>query len=276
MFCTQCGTEVDAGKNFCKNCGARVGRGAIAPAETVGPSVSTGSGDQMTRKAADSTGGIRGDARGPAPLKEGTSSRTILFVAGVLLLLLAGGGAYFMTGSSKPPIEPVLAPAPPAQEPVASKAAESQPLPSFQESSDISAGGESPSAALPKFDPEPEPPLDKPKPAAVESARKSSPDALPPSSRSQAQKTGQDAARGRPATVPTSRGGANPGTYETVRSTPVHEDPSASSRVVANIPAGVRVNVVSSSGDWLEIHSRRGNPPGFIRRGDATSVDSSN
>jgi hypothetical protein len=44
---------------------------------------------------------------------------------------------------------------------------------------------------------------------------------------------------------------------------------------VANIPGGVRVNVVSASGDWLEVHSRRGNPPGFIRRDDAQFIESS-
>jgi hypothetical protein len=43
--------------------------------------------------------------------------------------------------------------------------------------------------------------------------------------------------------------------------------------VVANIPAGTRVDVVNSKGDWLEVHSRRGNPPGFIKRQDAKFLE---
>jgi hypothetical protein len=33
------------------------------------------------------------------------------------------------------------------------------------------------------------------------------------------------------------------------------------------------LDVVSAKGEWLEVHSRRGNPPGFIRREDAALVD---
>jgi uncharacterized protein YgiM (DUF1202 family) len=61
-----------------------------------------------------------------------------------------------------------------------------------------------------------------------------------------------------------------------MRTTTVYEDPSASSKVLASIPAGTRVTVVGSNGEWLEVHSRRGNPPGFIRRGDTTFVEKSN
>jgi len=31
--------------------------------------------------------------------------------------------------------------------------------------------------------------------------------------------------------------------------------------------------VVNSKGEWLEVHSRRGNPPGFIRRQDAKFLE---
>lgn len=265
MFCAQCGTEVDADANFCKNCGARVAR-SVGPAETVAPPASSVIAGENTPRAADSAGATTRKARHDAPFKEGASSRTLMIVVGVLVLVLVGAGAYFITGSFKP-AEPVLPPSSPAQEPLASKAPASDPSPSFPVSKEPRAEAEDP-AALPKFDSGPEPRVEKPRPA---------PDALPPPSRSQPQRPTQDPGRGsRPAPVLASRGGANPGTYETVRSTPVHEDPSPSSRVVANIPAGVRVNVVSSSGDWLEVHSRRGNPPGFIRRGDAVVVESSN
>jgi hypothetical protein len=57
--------------------------------------------------------------------------------------------------------------------------------------------------------------------------------------------------------------------YETVRSTFVFAEPSASSRKVGNISNGTQVQVVGSTGDWLEVRSRVGRPPGFIRRDDA-------
>jgi hypothetical protein len=57
--------------------------------------------------------------------------------------------------------------------------------------------------------------------------------------------------------------------YETVRNTAVFEEPSASSRKVATIPNGSKVRVVGSAGDWLEVRSKQGRPPGFIRRDDA-------
>jgi len=57
--------------------------------------------------------------------------------------------------------------------------------------------------------------------------------------------------------------------YETVRSTFVFAEPSASSRKVGNISNGTQVKVVGSTDDWLEVRSRVGRPPGFIRRDDA-------
>jgi membrane protein implicated in regulation of membrane protease activity len=60
-----------------------------------------------------------------------------------------------------------------------------------------------------------------------------------------------------------------PRLYQTVRSTSVFEEPSASSRKVGSIPNGTRVRVVGSTGDWLEVRSKQGRPPGFIQRDDA-------
>jgi TolA-binding protein len=57
--------------------------------------------------------------------------------------------------------------------------------------------------------------------------------------------------------------------YQTVRSTSLFEEPSASSRKVGSIANGTRVRVVGSTDDWLEVRSKQGRPPGFIRRGDA-------
>ena len=57
--------------------------------------------------------------------------------------------------------------------------------------------------------------------------------------------------------------------YQTVRSTTVFEGPTASSQKVGSIPDGTKVRVVGSTGDWLEVRSKQGRPPGFIRQDDA-------
>ena len=65
---------------------------------------------------------------------------------------------------------------------------------------------------------------------------------------------------------------AEPGVYETTRETSVYENPSSASRVVSQISRGTRINVVSSSGDWLEVRSKHGNPPGYVRSDDARLI----
>lgn len=62
------------------------------------------------------------------------------------------------------------------------------------------------------------------------------------------------------------------GPYETIRATAVHEDPSSTSRVISQISGGTKINVVSSAGGWLEVRSRRGNPPGYVRAEDARPI----
>jgi len=64
-----------------------------------------------------------------------------------------------------------------------------------------------------------------------------------------------------------------PGVYETTQATSVYENPSSSARVVSQIDRGTRINVVSSTGDWLEVRSNRGNPPGFVRSDDARPLN---
>ena len=66
------------------------------------------------------------------------------------------------------------------------------------------------------------------------------------------------------------------GIYETTRPTSVHEDPSPSSRVISQIERGTRINVVGSNGGWLEVRSRRGNPPGYVRSDDARPSGAAN
>ena len=60
------------------------------------------------------------------------------------------------------------------------------------------------------------------------------------------------------------------GSYTVTRSTSVFEEASSGSRKITTIPKGTKVNVVRSVGDWLEVRSKHGNPPGYIRREDAT------
>ncbi len=76
--------------------------------------------------------------------------------------------------------------------------------------------------------------------------------------------------------VATARRAAEAGLYETIRATSVYEDPSGSSRVLSQIPLGTRVNVVRSVGEWLEVRSKQGNPPGFIRLDDAKFIARAN
>jgi hypothetical protein len=66
------------------------------------------------------------------------------------------------------------------------------------------------------------------------------------------------------------------GIYETTRPTAVHEDPSPSSRVISQIERGTRINVVGNNGGWLEVRSRRGNPPGYVRADDARPSGAAN
>ena len=69
---------------------------------------------------------------------------------------------------------------------------------------------------------------------------------------------------------------AEPGVYETVRATSLYENASSASRVVAQISGGTRINVVSSAGGWLEVRSKRGNPPGYVRSDDARLIGGAN
>lgn len=72
------------------------------------------------------------------------------------------------------------------------------------------------------------------------------------------------------------RAAAESGVYQTTRSASVYEEPSGSARVVMQIARGTQVTVVRSTGDWLEIRSKHGNPPGFIRADDVSLISRSN
>lgn len=59
------------------------------------------------------------------------------------------------------------------------------------------------------------------------------------------------------------------GQYEILNPTTVYSKPREQSPTVASISAGVKVNVVELHGDWLEIRSKYGRPPGFIKKDSA-------
>jgi uncharacterized membrane-anchored protein YhcB (DUF1043 family) len=65
---------------------------------------------------------------------------------------------------------------------------------------------------------------------------------------------------------------AAPGVYETTRATSVYAEPSSAARVVSQIGGGTRINVASAAGGWLEVRSKRGNPPGYVRSDDARLI----
>ncbi|MGH7796092.1 MAG: hypothetical protein ACREQ2_14565 [Candidatus Binatia bacterium] len=64
------------------------------------------------------------------------------------------------------------------------------------------------------------------------------------------------------------------GSFQTVRPAQVYSGPSENSALIANIGPGIKLNVVDSSDGWLEIRSKHGRPPGFIRQEAAVRIGS--
>ena len=75
---------------------------------------------------------------------------------------------------------------------------------------------------------------------------------------------------------PLPRRAAEPGVYEVLRSTSVYEEPSSAARVLTRVERATQVTVVRSVGEWLEVRSKHGNPPGFIRADDAMFIGRAN
>ncbi len=63
------------------------------------------------------------------------------------------------------------------------------------------------------------------------------------------------------------------GAFKTTRPTQVYSGPSDNSPLIANIGPGMKINVVDSRDGWLEIRSKHGRPPGFIRQEAAVRSD---
>ena len=284
MFCTQCGIQLEQGSNFCRHCGTRVRQATDAvssnPVEEVQLTLTSSPAQAAARTSMTEVSPPGARRKPTSPVREGRSINTPMLIGlGIVLMIAAGAGVYFGTdllrqpASQAPaPMEQALRTAPPmtagqVEEPkIASATNDNNPALTTQ---------------APTTEPPPPGAMEAPKPPEeLLPTPAAKADAPASSRRSQAQPTAQDAPPAPRATKATSssasRRTANPGTYETVRTANVFEEPSASAKVVADIPSGTRVNVVSSKGDWLEVHSKRGNPPGFIRRGDATFIEKSN
>jgi hypothetical protein len=63
------------------------------------------------------------------------------------------------------------------------------------------------------------------------------------------------------------------GTFKTTRSTQIYSGPSENSALIASVGPGMKINVVSSHDGWLEIRSKHGRPPGFMRQEAAERIE---
>jgi hypothetical protein len=273
MVCSRCGAQVAPVDNFCRNCGVRLSQSAGI---TAADASSRTEREQPINTAASSSraksvpsGARRDAALPPAHERKGTHSTTIFF--GLVFLIAIAAGVYFGTDLLREPGKP--------DRPFGADAPGSL---SREESNRAGPVDNSPTSFAPSQSPEPSPsaPLESSNQGPnLASKPRPNTEASEPSPRKAPLQTDEQQSKGTarsakvPASAPTSRRASGAGAYETRDSTPLFESPSSSSRVVANIPAGTRVEVVSSKGDWLEVHSRRGNPPGFIRRQDAKFLE---
>lgn len=242
MFCTQCGTQVDEGTNFCKNCGARVRNApepvSPAPAEEVRPTLAS----TPTQTAPGARSGARSEessvARTQATVRQGRGINNAMIIGAALVLIVgAGVGVYFSTDLFRQTAK---------QQPVPAEQARIAPRAPAGTVEEPKVAGETNDSNLASTGPESVPQ------APVEASK-----SAPPSPSA-------------------SRRTASAGIYEILRTTKVFAEPSGSSRTVASIPQGTRVTVVGDNGEWLEVQSKSGNPPGFIRRADASFAEKSN
>lgn len=274
MFCMQCRKQIDQEMNFCPNCGARI-------AKATQPSF-----DRTTLELEQPPSPIEMDTRTQfisapnymdetqavrlPPSESGRGFKQIVIVAAAIVILAGAVGIYFGTDLLREiPKQEITAvtqsPAVP-EVPATSSPGDESKTPSETKESDLW------SPAQPAL-PEAQPPMQaEPAKPAPESKPKATIPTESPTPPQRAQRE-RDAARPPLSSSPSqARLPGNPGTYETIRSTDLFAEPSLSSKVVSSIDSGIRVNVVGANGEWLEVRSRFGNPPGFIRRGDTKAV----
>ncbi|MGH7826937.1 MAG: hypothetical protein ACREQ7_17420 [Candidatus Binatia bacterium] len=63
------------------------------------------------------------------------------------------------------------------------------------------------------------------------------------------------------------------GAFKITRPTQVYSRPSETSPLIAKLGPGMKINVVGSRDGWLEIRSKHGRPPGFVRHEAAVRID---
>lgn len=56
------------------------------------------------------------------------------------------------------------------------------------------------------------------------------------------------------------------GPYRTLDEVDLREGPGTKHRIIAKLPAGIKVNVVRADGDWLRVESKKGNRPGYLEK----------
>ncbi|MGH7845189.1 MAG: zinc-ribbon domain-containing protein [Candidatus Binatia bacterium] len=283
MFCTQCGTKIDEGKKFCRNCGAKTTREAEAvppgPGAEPDPPLAAGAIETPTgsRPAPVYDPVTRPLPVAPAGAGRGINKLGVIAAAGIAVIVV-GVGIYLGTDLLRQPVKEesasVKEPAANATETAAPPAIEEAKATSEAIDPTVTSTVQSPPSEpqspspveAPELQPEVTPSTspksntemytrNAPSPPTVKNPPASAPVARPPV----------------PAVA--SRPPADPGTYQTIRATTVFAGPSASSRIVANVGSGIQVNVVGSNGDWLEVRSKHGKPPGFIRRDDAVLIE---
>lgn len=269
MVCSRCGTQVEPLDNFCRNCGVRLTQsaGVTAGDKSSGSVIASAASSPRVRRLSSEA---RRDTT-PAHERKGVGGTTI-FLGAVFLVAVGAGSVYLATHVLRQTSQrdrQLVADAPAALSRDESDRRGDTADNTFPSLAQRRSPEQSPAAPLESFERSPSV-VSKPQPnteASQPATRK------PQVQTNERQSTGVVSSGKTPASAPTSRRASAAGAYETRDSTPLFEQPSASSQVVANIPAGTRVEVVSAKGDWLEVHSRRGNPPGFIRRQDAKFLE---
>ena len=268
MFCTQCGNQIDTGKNFCRKCGAKVANAAqAAPASS--PSGLENQSSETVSESRTPTIPAPNRIRDvettvvPTPQGRGGVGKPAMIIAGVVAIIALGAGVYFGTdllrqAPQQPPA--IDAPIPPPALPEAPPAETAQ-APSESKESDLWEPIQPPPAG-------PQPPIQaEPRaPAPLAPANPVAPNEAPAPLPGAPRDRGEQPQPTRPAPPAQVRLTPSVGTFETIRSTTVFAQPSTSSKIVSNIDRGIRVNVVASNAQWLELRSRFGNPPGYIRR----------
>jgi uncharacterized protein YraI len=56
------------------------------------------------------------------------------------------------------------------------------------------------------------------------------------------------------------------GVYRTLVDVDLRQGPGATYPVVARLPSGIKVHVVSTEGDWLRVESKHGGKPGYLEK----------